>query len=224
MSSAPHPIHKKIVAFAVAKSEHRTKVSDDPPAPEQTRMHERLPRPEVLPGATYKIKAPTQEHAFYITINDIVLDAGTPFERRRPFEMFINSKNMEHFQWIAALTLLVSAVFRKSDDVSFLVEELRGVFDPRGGYFKPGHGLVPSIIAEIGMALEHHLTELGVMQSTAPHHAVGGDAASATTTTTPAGGGEFPPHARWCSKCNTKALVVMDGCETCLSCGYSKCG
>ncbi len=101
-------------------------------------MHESLQRPETLIGITYKIKSPLFEHALYVTVNDIVLNAGTPHEQRRPFEIFINSKNMDHFQWIVALTRIMSAVFRKGGGCTFLVEELKAVFDPRGGYLKKG--------------------------------------------------------------------------------------
>ncbi len=107
-------------------------------------MHESVERPETLVGSTYKIKSPLFEHALYVTINDIVLNAGTQHELRRPFEIFINSKNMDHFQWIVALTRIMSAVFRKGGDVTFLVEELKAVFDPRGGYFKAGGVYMPS--------------------------------------------------------------------------------
>src|SRR5215471_4785779 len=102
------------------------------------RMHEKLERPEMLIGSTYKIKTPISDHAMYVTINDIVLNEGTEYEQRRPFEIFINSKNLDHFQWIVALTRIISAVFRKGGDVTFLVEELKAVFDPRGGYWQPG--------------------------------------------------------------------------------------
>ena len=97
------------------------------------RMTEEVQRPEMLVGSTYKIKTPVSDHAMYVTINDIVLNEGTPYEQRRPFEVFINSKNLDHFQWIVALTRIISAVFRKGGDVTFLVDELKAVFDPRGG-------------------------------------------------------------------------------------------
>ncbi|HHH39135.1 MAG TPA: NrdJb, partial [Sedimenticola sp.] len=130
-------IEKKIVDYAVARDEEEQKASSPPAAPEEdiVQMHERLARPEMLFGSTYKIKTPLSEHALYVTINDIILNQGTPHEVRRPFEVFINSKNMDHFQWIVALTRIISAVFRKGGDVTFLVEELRSVFDPAGGYF-----------------------------------------------------------------------------------------
>ena len=117
-------------------------------------MHEKLERPEMLLGSTYKIKTPLTEHALYVTINDIVLNQGTPHEKRRPFEIFINSKNMDHFQWIVALTRIISAVFRKGGDVTFLVEELRPVFDPRGGYFKKGGNTCRRLVAELGDVIE----------------------------------------------------------------------
>jgi len=114
-------------------------------------MHEGLKRPEVLHGSTYKIKPPSGA-ALYITINDYDLEG-----KRVPYEMFINSKNMEHYQWIIALTMVVSAVFRKGGEVAFLVEELKNVFDPKGGYFKKGEGFMPSLVADIGNALDKHL-------------------------------------------------------------------
>src|SRR5450759_1905582 len=127
------------------------------------RMHEKVERPDVLIGSTYKIKTPVSDHAMYVTINDIVLNEDTPYEQRRPFEIFVNSKNMDHFQWIVALTRIMSAVFRKGGDVTFLVEELKAVFDPRGGYFKAGGVYMPSIVAELGYVIETHLKMIGLL-------------------------------------------------------------
>ena len=112
---------------------------------------------EMLVGSTYKVKTPVSDHAMYVTINDIVLNEGTEHEKRRPFEIFINSKNLDHYQWIVALTRIISAVFRKGGDVTFLVDELKAVFDPRGGYWQPGGKFMPSIIAELGYIVEKHL-------------------------------------------------------------------
>src|SRR3974390_2824924 len=139
-------IDKKIVKYRVEKPEDAQKAAAAAVAakPEPRKeanvvwMHEKLERPEVLIGSTYKIKTPVSDHAMYVTINDIVLNEGTEHEQRRPFEVFINSKNLDHFQWIVALTRIISAVFRKGGDVSFLVEELKAVFDPRGGYWPAG--------------------------------------------------------------------------------------
>ena len=218
-------------------------------------MHEKVERPEVLVGSTYKIKSPLVEHAMYVTINDIVLNQGTPHELRRPFEVFINSKNMDHFQWIVALTRIMSAVFRKGGDVTFLVDEMKAVFDPRGGYFKAGGVYMPSIVAEIGSVVEEHLKSIGMIidpelsdaqraliaekrsayenrtkkkppdASVVSADVVGTAVAGAAIADAEAGeGGSFPASASLCHKCNTKALVLMDGCQTCLNCGYSKCG
>ena len=136
-------IEKKIVGYAVnkktaeqesAKPEYKREGGGD--RAEVIRMHEKLERPEVLIGSTYKVKTPVSDHAMYVTVNDIILNEGTEHEKRRPFEIFINSKNLDHYQWIVALTRIISAVFRKGGDVTFLVEELKAVFDPRGGYWQ----------------------------------------------------------------------------------------
>jgi hypothetical protein len=166
----------------------------------------------------------------YITINDIMLNRGTPDEMRRPFEIFINSKAMEHFQWIVALTRIISAVFRKGGDVTFLVEELRSVFDPKGGYFKKGGKYMPSLVAEIGDVIESHLRSIGLLTEDGPdahqrqlideHRAKYEMGMKAVED---AGVSAFPPEATLCGKCQTKAVIVMDGCLTCLNCGDSKC-
>ncbi len=195
-------------------------------------MHEKVERPEMLLGSTYKIKTPLSDHALYVTINDIVLNPGTPYEKRRPFEIFINSKNMDHFQWIVALTRIISAVFRKGGDVTFLVEELRSVFDPQGGYFKRGGKYMPSLVAEIGDAIEAHMKMIGMIKDESmdehkrqlieekrrEYETRFGESTPAADTQS------FPDSAQLCRKCQTKAVVMMDGCLTCLSCGDSKCG
>jgi len=190
-------------------------------------MHEKLERPAKLDGTTYKIKTPLSEHALYVTVNDIILNPDTKHELRRPFEVFINSKNMDHFQWIVALTRIISAVFRKGGDVTFLVEELRSVFDPRGGYFKKGGRFTPSLVAEIGDVLENHLKEIGILKQIEPdaHQArylsekrasLDGQARDSD--------GAFPGNAELCMKCYTKAVLYLEGCLTCMNCGDSKCG
>jgi len=196
-------------------------------------MHERIERPDVLVGNTYKIKSPMVEHAFYVTINDIVLNPGTEHELRRPFEVFINSKSMEHFQWIVALTRIMSAVFRKGGDVTFLVEEMKAVFDPRGGYYKIGGAYMPSLVAELGSIVEHHLKSIGLLhdpEMSAAQRALIAEkrreyeARESEELAITGDGASFPPSASMCEKCFTKAQVFMDGCATCLNCGYSKCG
>src|SRR3569832_67633 len=162
-------IDKKIVKYRVLKPEDKAAaeakaaaaLENDPDVfrdkngktAKVIRMHEEIKRPDVLIGSTYKIKTPVSDHAMYVTINDIVLNEDTEYEQRRPFEIFINSKNLDHFQWIVALTRIISAVFRKGGDTTFLDEELQAVFDPRGGYIKQGGKYMPSLVAEIGDAL-----------------------------------------------------------------------
>jgi hypothetical protein len=193
-------------------------------------MHEKLERPQILAGSTYKIKTPLSEHALYVTINDIILNPETEHELRRPFEIFINSKNMDHFQWIVALTRIVSAVFRKGGDITFLVEELRSVFDPHGGYFKKGGKFMPSLVAEIGDVLENHLCLIGILKKAEPdQHQKNyikdkAEEYARKTADTDTSVTEFPESAELCNKCLTKAMVMLDGCMTCLSCGESKCG
>lgn len=220
-------IDKKIVSYSVVKPEA---AAVDLALAAVQQMHENLERPDVLPGATYKVKTPLSDHALYITINDVVLNPGTSDETRRPFEIFINSKAMEHFQWIVALTRIISAVFRKGGDVTFLVGELRSVFDPKGGYFKKGGKYMPSLVAEIGDVIESHLRTIGLLPEDGPdahqrklideHRAKYEIGMKAVED---AGVSAFPSEATLCGKCQTKAVIVMDGCLTCLNCGDSKC-
>lgn len=161
-----HKIAKQIVSYKVVDTNNTEAlpVAESVTADVES-MHEHLERPEILMGSTYKIKTPQYEHALYITINDMVLNAGTEYEERHPYEVFINSKNMEHFQWVLALTRVISAVFRKGGDACFLVDELKAVFDPKGGYFKKGGVYMPSLVAEIGFAIEAHLKVIGLIKS-----------------------------------------------------------
>jgi hypothetical protein len=221
------------VAAAVAKFEPAVEMTHDKQgrSSKVVRMTEEVQRPEVLIGSTYKIKTPVSDHAMYVTINDIVLNEGTPYEQRRPFEVFINSKNLDHFQWIVALTRIISAVFRKGGDVTFLVDELKAVFDPRGGYWQAGGKFMPSIIAELGYVIEKHLQTIGLLKKVelddhekkliAEKKA---EFEERTKQTDAFAKSHFPDGAQLCAKCSTAAVVMMDGCMTCLNCGDSKCG
>ena len=223
-------IDKKIVAYKVrTKDEPQEELA---PQDDVVHMHETVLRPERLMGTTYKLKTPehVSEHSLFITINDIILNEGTVHETRRPFEIFINSKSLEHYQWIVALTRIISAVFRKGGDVTFLVEELRSVFDPKGGYWNKGK-YVPSLIAEIGNVIESHLTEIGMLKATGlDEHQQAflaekqAELKAAQDAEEQQAGSGFPANAALCYKCHTKALVLKDGCMTCLNCGDSKCG
>ncbi|MEJ2762904.1 NrdJb [Photobacterium sp. MCCC 1A19761] len=236
-------IDSKIVGYKVkAPADDTTATASAAPQPaakpDVVHMHEDMPRPEKLLGSTYKLKTPEHisEHSLFITINDVVLNEGTEHEIRRPFEVFINSKSLEHYQWIVALTRIMSAVFRKGGDCTFLVEELRSVFDPKGGYWNKGK-YVPSLIAEIGNVIEQHLTEIGMLAKPEPdaHQQAFLAAkkqeltASSAVEASPAEDAEannssFPPSATLCYKCHNKAVIIKDGCKTCLNCGDSKCG
>jgi ribonucleoside-diphosphate reductase alpha chain len=186
-------------------------------------MTQPLSRPEALPGQTYKIRWPESEHALYITLNDIIQDG-----RRRPFEVFVNSKNMEHYAWTVALTRMISAVFRRGGDVSFVVEEMKAVFDPRGGAWMGGK-YVPSLLAAIGDVIERHMIEIGFLPArkdraviSDQQHAVGDGRG------VPAAGALIADQRRssrmaQCPKCGEAALVRIESCDQCTSCDYSKC-
>ncbi|MBV9046019.1 MAG: hypothetical protein JO294_12905, partial [Alphaproteobacteria bacterium] len=173
-------------------------------------MMKPLDRPEELTGQTYKIKWLDSDHAFYITINDIEKDG-----RRRPFEVFINSKNMEAYAWAVALTRMISAVFRRGGDVSFVVDELKAIFDPRGGQWHEGR-YVPSLMAAIGDVIEKHMVSIGFIAPAEPPLVPEERRAVAVAA-------EGAP-ARFCPRCSSPSLVKLEGCESCVSCGYSRCG
>ncbi|WP_428604863.1 NrdJb [Sedimenticola sp.] len=225
-------IDNKIVGYSVAKEEEApAPVEVKTPESNIIHMHEKVARPEMLFGSTYKISTPLSEHALYVTINDIILNHGTEHEVRRPYEVFINSKNMDHFQWIVALTRIISAVFRKGGDVTFLVEELRSVFDPSGGYFKKGGKYMPSLVAEIGDAIHCHLVMIGLLKEEGPDEhqqklieEKRAQYEESINLRDKEHDSDFPEGAQLCKKCNTKAAILMDGCLTCLNCGDSKCG
>ena len=232
-------IEKKIVGYAVKGSEKAEKEVKQPfsreggdeGSAEIIRMHEKLERPEMLIGSTYKVKTPVSDHAMYVTVNDIILNEGTKHEKRRPFEIFINSKNLDHYQWIVALTRIISAVFRKGGDVTFLVDELKAVFDPRGGYWQPGGKFMPSIIAELGYIVEKHLIAIGLLAppqlDEAQKKLIAEKRAEFEASTKQQDAfseSDYPAGSQLCAKCSTSAVVMMDGCMTCLSCGDSKCG
>lgn len=234
-------ITQKIVGFEV-RARQDEPVPAPTPAPVIEQMHERLKRPEVLEGKTYKITPADSPHSLYVTINNAVLNIDTEHEVRVPFEIFINSKNMDDFQWVVALTRVISANFRKGGDCTFLVEELKGVFDPKGGYFKGG-AFIPSLVAEIGTILETHLVGMGLMGDSLDQHqkaflkekraqymeqeSAAKDAeqapAAKNTDNSDSASGEYPPGATLCGACQEKAKVIMDGCAVCLACSDSKC-
>jgi ribonucleoside-diphosphate reductase alpha chain len=190
-----------------------------------------LDRPEALPGTTYKVRWPESDHAIYITLNDIV-EGG----RRRPFEIFINSKNMEHYAWTVALTRMISAVFRRGGDVSFVVEELKAVFDPRGGQWV-NRQYVPSLLAAIGGVIEEHMFAIGFLSRPAPSaypsqpkvasigERVSGGIDDPRDSVPDAGSGARAQGKafKFCPRCSSPSLTRIEGCDTCMNCGYSRC-
>ncbi|MGX9351705.1 adenosylcobalamin-dependent ribonucleoside-diphosphate reductase [Shimia sp. W99] len=173
-------------------------------------MSEPLERPQSLEGATYKLKWPDSEHAIYLTVNDVIING-----HRRPFEVFINSKNMEHYAWTLALTRMISAVFRRGGDVSFVVEELKAVFDPRGGAWMEGK-YIPSILAAIGGVIERHMIAIGFIEGE-------GMGLKSDPQAQVMAVGEAP-RGKACPSCGQFDLQMVEGCMTCMSCGHSKCG
>ncbi len=181
-------------------------------------MTQPLSRPEALPGQTYKLSWPDSEHALYITLNDIVQDG-----RRRPFEVFINSKNMEHYAWTVALTRMISAVFRRGGDVSFVVEEMKAVFDPRGGAWMDGR-YVPSLLAAIGDVIERHMVEIGFLPRERADPGLAAKVVSLPTADPAGSSAAAQPRRAQCPKCGEAALIRSEGCDQCTRCDYSKCG
>jgi ribonucleoside-diphosphate reductase alpha chain len=180
-------------------------------------MSRPLEREAVLPGFTYKLQWPESDHAIYITINDILQDG-----RRRPFEIFINSKNMEHYAWTVALTRMISAVFRRGGDVTFVVEELKAVFDPRGGSWMKGR-YVPSLLAAIGEVIEQHMIDTGFIAAKDGRPVTEALRAVAGERPPSEGGDPTVTHLKGCPRCGERGMVRQEGCETCTSCGFSKC-
>lgn len=230
MNEEPIKLTKKIIGVSVVNDE---KVVDDTKSIiDPIFMNEKIKRPDVVMGSTYKLKPPIVDHAFYITINDIILNEDTDHMKRVPYEIFINSKNMEHYQWITALTRLISAVFRKGGDIEFLYDELAAIHDPNGGYLKKGGVFMPSLVADLAEVIKKHLTIIGVMKATdldehqkkliadklqqIKNKSETSDSSEENTS--------FPPDAFKCMKCHQKSVILMDGCKTCLNCADSKCG
>ncbi|GAA3863780.1 adenosylcobalamin-dependent ribonucleoside-diphosphate reductase [Celeribacter arenosi] len=199
-----------VTGSVLSVSETSEAVPETDEGAEVVYLSEPLDRPQQLEGNTYKLKWPDSEHAIYVTINDIVIGG-----HRRPFEIFINSKNMEHFAWTVALTRMISAVFRRGGDISFVVEELKAVFDPRGGAWMKGK-YIPSILAAIGGVIERHLIEIGFIEGE-------GLGLKADPQVEAMAVGESP-RGKACPSCGQYGMRMIEGCMTCPSCGHSKCG
>lgn len=205
------PITKKIVRVAVQSTGEVKQTTY------QT-IHEKLKRPADLAGYTYKLKSPlTKSGSMYITINHMILNEGTDREQLWPWEIFLNGKDADSYQWVVALMLVISAVFRKGGDVTFIVDELKSVFDPNGGYLS-SKGYIPSLVAEIGLKIEEDFKRVGLLEDDVAHKEI---LATKKADFEKAGG--TMDNASECPQCKMKALVSASGCPTCLQCGYSKC-
>ena len=189
-------------------------VTEPAGAPTTATANGAIPRPSTLLGITYKLRWPDFDHAIYVTINDAIHEG-----RQRPFEIFINSKNLEHYAWCVALTRMISAVFRRGGELDFVVEELKAVFDPRGGHWQKGR-YVPSLLAAIGDILESHLITIGSIAAPDASPAADADNTEPQDTGT-------SPQLRLvlptCPKCSHPSLIHQEGCDFCTSCGFSKC-
>jgi hypothetical protein len=193
-------------------------------------IHEKVKRDPILKGETYQINTPKEAHSLYVTINDQIIDG-----ERFPFEIFVNCKNMQHFQWVTALTKVISAVFRKGGDISFLIEELSNVFDPAGGHFTKGNKhkkgkFMPSLVAELGEVLRLHLEGLKEQQNTQiigiPLENVVSTVLDVIVEETLVNNRDEKikkPTGSLCPECYTLSMVMQEGCLCCKECGYSKC-
>lgn len=202
-------LNKKIVGHKIVKNDNEEQHVDKPIIEEKPKptFNETIERPDALTGTTYKIKTPASPHAIYIVINNILFHGDL-----RPYEIFINSKNVEHFQWVIALTRMISAIWRKGGDAVFLVDELKSVFDPQGGYWHKGK-YVNSVVAGIGLVIEEHLKGLGLIEGLPVETKQFIESKTESKT-----------NFMVCPQCQEKAALLLDNCLTCTSCGYSKCG
>ncbi len=198
-----------VTGSVLSVSEESEKAPEQDEGADVVYLSEPLDRPQALEGNTYKLKWPDSEHAIYLTINDVIVGG-----RRRPFEVFINSKNMEHFAWTVALTRMISAVFRRGGDITFVAEELKAVFDPRGGAWIQGK-YIPSILAAIGSVIEQHLVSIGFME---------GEGMGLKTDPKAQVVNLDQPKGKSCPSCGQFSMMMVEGCMTCSSCGHSKCG
>ena len=212
----PNDVTGSVLSVSEEKSSPEVVAKDDDepmqPHGDVIYMSEPLDRPQSLEGSTYKLKWPDSEHAIYLTVNDIIVGG-----RRRPFEVFINSKNMEHYAWTLALTRMISAVFRRGGDVSFVVEELKAVFDPRGGAWVQGK-YIPSILAAIGGVIERHLMSIGFLEGEGKGLKSDPQAEAMVVNA------DSKPRGKACPSCGQFDMRMVEGCMTCASCGHSKCG
>ena len=219
---AGQPLHivKRITSSAIVTERGGTEATGKD-AEQIDTMHEGVQRPSELRGTTYKIPSiGSYKHATYVTVNDLILNEGTKHQVARPFEVFINSKSMENFQWIVALTRIISAVFRKGGDVEFLVEELESVFDPGGGHWR-GKKRIPSLVAEIGHVIRVHLQQISARAKAANNQQQLPALRAVKEREAPT---LVEPQGERCAQCGSATVFREEGCKKCATCGDSECG
>lgn len=211
-------ISQKIVGFRVEEAKIAERKE---PQVQLQSVSETMRIPDELPATRYKLRTPLSEAALYVNISDIILNEGTPFERRQPIEVFINSRDTKAYQYVTAMTRLISAILRKGGDVTFIVEELKSIHDPNGGYMGRGGIWVPSLVAEIGAIIEKHMVKLGLInKELAPEQITYIENKKAEMVEM----GINPDEGERCPNCSAMTYVRMEGCYTCTSCGHSRCG
>jgi hypothetical protein len=208
-------ISSKIINVSVAKDE---------PIKDSSSLeviNENLDRPRVLSGKTYKIKSPLTTTSMYVTINNIVLNEGTDQEVIQPFEIFVNSRDMSSFQWVVALTRMISGIFHKGGDISFIVRELLSTYDPSGGYLSKGGRYIPSVVAELGIVLEEHLKFYGIIKES---ESITETREYVNSKAKENGIDLDKVKGKYCASCGHHSVIMIDGCASCIDCGSSKCG
>ena len=237
-NSSAIKIESKITGYSVGSKSENT---NDNPHTENTRdnitsqvglelLNERMERPESVEGRTYKIKPPFQDNSFYIIVNHVTLNVGTELERKVPFEVFIQGGAAEHQQWVSWGTRLVTSVWRNGGDSRFVIDDMKETLDPQGRYSIGGGRYANSIVAHIGFVIEDHLYSIGFFQKEEMSDLQRNyldtkrkeyESKTDSSETDKVSG--YPESANLCRKCHTKAVIRMDGCDTCLECGESKC-
>jgi hypothetical protein len=243
-ASAPKPIEisKKITCVSVVNKENNTANT----AEKETQPIERIQetkRPKQLDSRTYKIKASTgYDHAYYISISNVVLNEGTQLKEVRPYEIFINTKDKINVQWVHALTFMMSAIFRKGGEYMFLLDELREVSSPNAGWFgqhtRGGNPrYIESMVSAIADTIAYHVEQtcgVGVKEIELSSEAKDIIEEKKTEylkkhtlselSTDRDDDDAGMPNAQDCPKCKVRnAVIKLDGCLTCVSCGDSKC-
>ena len=202
----------------------KSKISESPKQSRSKNLNDdrSVMRPEVVDAKVYKIKSAFVKNAVFVTLSYVREDNGLI----RPIEIFINSKDLSKANDYVVLTRLISAIFRRSTDSLFILEELQGIYDPNGGIYKEGKYII-SFYAEIGDVIERFFYDVGILDEPVEHAVENsGQAISEPESKTilakdegNAGNVQF----KICPDCNNRTLKTENGCDSCMDCGYIKC-